>query len=214
MSLIKCTECGKDFSDKAAACPNCGCPTEEVVRILETESISQNSIANKSEKTAYKLLKFQGQDDIDLAEIVREFPKDRVKAITTYRSKTKIGLVDAKNQLDRVYDLPKINCKSCKRSIFENDEYCKFCGQVQQNNENLFRQIENSSSNSNIISNQPHCPKCGSSQIAAKSKGFGVGKAAVGAILVGPIGLLGGAIGSNNTIIVCLACGNEWNAGQ
>lgn len=30
MALIKCTECGKEFSDKANACPNCGCPTEEI----------------------------------------------------------------------------------------------------------------------------------------------------------------------------------------
>lgn len=30
MALIKCTECGKEFSDKAPACPNCACPTEEV----------------------------------------------------------------------------------------------------------------------------------------------------------------------------------------
>lgn len=26
MALIKCPECGKEISDKAAACPNCGCP--------------------------------------------------------------------------------------------------------------------------------------------------------------------------------------------
>lgn len=26
MALIKCTECGKEISDKAAACPHCGCP--------------------------------------------------------------------------------------------------------------------------------------------------------------------------------------------
>lgn len=26
MGLIKCTECGKEISDKAATCPNCGCP--------------------------------------------------------------------------------------------------------------------------------------------------------------------------------------------
>ncbi len=27
MALIICPECGKEYSDKAAACPNCGCPT-------------------------------------------------------------------------------------------------------------------------------------------------------------------------------------------
>lgn len=26
MALIKCTECGKEISDKALTCPNCGCP--------------------------------------------------------------------------------------------------------------------------------------------------------------------------------------------
>lgn len=30
MALIICTECGKEFSDKATACPNCGCPTSEI----------------------------------------------------------------------------------------------------------------------------------------------------------------------------------------
>lgn len=30
MALIKCPECGKEISDKAAACPNCGCPIAEI----------------------------------------------------------------------------------------------------------------------------------------------------------------------------------------
>ena len=29
MALIKCPECGKEISDKAAACPNCGCPIKD-----------------------------------------------------------------------------------------------------------------------------------------------------------------------------------------
>lgn len=29
MSIIKCPECGKEISDKATACPNCGCPKSE-----------------------------------------------------------------------------------------------------------------------------------------------------------------------------------------
>lgn len=30
MALIKCPECGHDVSDKAGACPSCGCPIESV----------------------------------------------------------------------------------------------------------------------------------------------------------------------------------------
>ena len=38
MALIICSECGKEFSDKAPACPSCGCPTaimfeEDVIEI-------------------------------------------------------------------------------------------------------------------------------------------------------------------------------------
>ena len=28
MALIKCPECGREISDKAKACPHCGCPIE------------------------------------------------------------------------------------------------------------------------------------------------------------------------------------------
>lgn len=45
MALIICTECGKEFSDKAAACPNCGCPVsamnqnkDEPESIITTDS--------------------------------------------------------------------------------------------------------------------------------------------------------------------------------
>ena len=41
------------------------------------------------------------------------------------------------------------------------------------------------------------CPKCGSTQVAAGKKGFGLGKAALGAVALGPVGLLGGMIGKS-----------------
>lgn len=31
MALIKCNECGHEVSDKASACPNCGCPIEKTL---------------------------------------------------------------------------------------------------------------------------------------------------------------------------------------
>ena len=34
MALIKCPECGKEISDKAGACPHCGCPIGNVQYLL------------------------------------------------------------------------------------------------------------------------------------------------------------------------------------
>ena len=44
MALIKCPECGKEFSDKAAACPNCAFPITEILKMntgdkQETDSV-------------------------------------------------------------------------------------------------------------------------------------------------------------------------------
>lgn len=58
--------------------------------------------------------------------------------------------------------------------------------------------------------NQARCPKCGSASLVGDRKGFGYGKAAVGAVIAGPVGLLAGGIGSGKTIVTCLNCGNKY----
>ena len=42
MALIKCPECGKEISDKAEACPNCGCP-------INNNSSPVNSLINSQD---------------------------------------------------------------------------------------------------------------------------------------------------------------------
>ncbi|WP_366557017.1 TerB family tellurite resistance protein [Desulfosporosinus sp. BICA1-9] len=58
------------------------------------------------------------------------------------------------------------------------------------------------------------CPRCHSNQVTAGKKGFGIGKAAIGGILLGPVGLLAGFIGSKNVEFVCLSCKERWNSGS
>lgn len=58
------------------------------------------------------------------------------------------------------------------------------------------------------------CPRCGSTQLNANKKGFGLGKAAGGGILTGGVGLLAGFIGSGKVKITCLKCGHSWKAGK
>lgn len=54
------------------------------------------------------------------------------------------------------------------------------------------------------------CPRCRSTQLTANRKGFGLGKAAAGGLLLGPVGLLGGFLGSSKVKITCLKCGYTW----
>ena len=57
MALIKCPECGKEISDRASACPNCGCPVAEmsasgVVRIKMPNNIVEGWVGLFSSRSA------------------------------------------------------------------------------------------------------------------------------------------------------------------
>ena len=56
------------------------------------------------------------------------------------------------------------------------------------------------------------CPRCHSTQVTAGKKGFGIGKALVGGVVLGPVGILAGFLGSKNMEFVCLSCKERWSA--
>ena len=66
----------------------------------------------------------------------------------------------------------------------------------------------------NMQPTTPTCPKCGSTSITTMKKGFGVGKAAAGVAVAGPVGALAGCIGANETFNVCQNCGHKWKPGK
>lgn len=64
--------------------------------------------------------------------------------------------------------------------------------------------------NTGNTSNEIKCPKCNSTQVTGYKKGFGWGKSAVGGLALGPVGLLGGFVGSRKVVVACLKCGHKW----
>ena len=89
MALIKCIECNREISDKAIACPHCGCPKE-----LQgsTEKLTTNNI-----------LKICGKD-YDLSSLIPKINKQqKVEAIKDLRELIpSLSLLDAKNIIDYI----------------------------------------------------------------------------------------------------------------
>ena len=57
MSLIKCIECGKEFSDRANSCPNCACPVEiKNKNEIDKKSYQELTNSEKQEVMSYRKL--------------------------------------------------------------------------------------------------------------------------------------------------------------
>lgn len=96
-----------------------------------------------------------------------------------------------------------ISCPECGKEISDKAVSCPNCG-IPINQQPQQAQPEE----------YLCCPKCGSRELHAEHKGFSGGKALAGAIVTGGIGLLAGTIGSRDTQITCLKCGNKFKAGE
>jgi len=84
-----------------------------------------------------------------------------------------------------------VKCKTCGKDVSKTAPTCPHCGK--------------SAPGLHI-----KCPMCGSMNFSMGQKRFGIGKAAAGAILLGPIGLVSGLLGRKDLELVCLNCKNKW----
>lgn len=85
-----------------------------------------------------------------------------------------------------------VKCKVCGKEVAELSSVCSNCGV-------------------NLPGLYVQCPNCLSIYTTIEKKGFGVGKATVGGVMFGAVGLVAGMIGSKDTEFVCSACGNRWS---
>lgn len=215
MALIKCPECGKEVSDKSHVCIGCGCPMDEILKTLE------ESAADSKPESVDNDIK-----NVDLNKIMEETSYSKVKSIAMLRDKTGLSLAECKLIFDEPYKKLEKPPVIPQKSIVKVTEYkrkCNSCGAIFLSSQNIccscnssntsMIQEEKPESTQEISSDKIKCSRCGSTQITSKTKGFGLGKAAAGGLLLGPVGLLGGVIGSKKVRAVCLKCGNEWDAG-
>jgi hypothetical protein len=126
-------------------------------------------------------------------------------------------------------------CPQCSESIKVEAKVCRFCNysftdkeiadqkeeiknEVAENYEietvtSRVRRVEDQNQDQIFIRDDkvPTCRKCGSKHITPNKKGYGFVKGLTGTLLVGPVGLMGGFIGSRKIQMACLNCGHRWN---
>lgn len=104
-----------------------------------------------------------------------------------------------------------INCSECEKQVSDKAAACPNCGNpIATVQPKMTRPIDDFKP----VENKLRCPKCNSTNLTANRKGYSAGKAAVGVVLTGGVGLLAGAIGSGKVDITCLSCGYKHRAGE
>jgi len=110
-------------------------------------------------------------------------------------------------------DKPDVaECRDCNKHYPFEELFCPGCGLMNYqrakwiDKQEMLAKYRASDPNSPIT-----CPACKAvNPFTTTNKGFGLGKAAVGGLMFGPVGLLGGFVGSNRAIVTCLKCGCRW----
>lgn len=182
MALIKCPECGKEVSDKAPACIHCGYP----MHLKEQEEAEQRPKESS------------GRSILDRKKLVLK----QVNSVTVdiacgfCGEKMKFGK-RVFQEINETSVIPKVtlSCTRCTTQAPAGEPITH--GELPK-------------SYSITSTSSVRCPKCGSENIQLMKKGFSAGKAVAGGLLLGPVGLLGGTLGSNNVMRVCAKCGNKF----
>lgn len=180
MALIKCPECGREISDKAIACPNCGFP-------VNVQESSPASIPG--------MVSIRGEC-VDLEAIYTLYPKDKIKAIKELRAQVKISLDDAKKEIDNYYASKKVSFKQQTSRIIAD--------------ENRKKQEEKQRLNELEKQGVVYCPKCHSTSITYIDKKLSIGRALAGGAIAGDTGAILGGLSSKKGKVKCLKCGHTW----
>ncbi|EGT4532738.1 TPA: ribosomal protein L7/L12 [Clostridioides difficile] len=183
-----CSNCGAEITGIGKFCSSCGIAVE--TEIIEDDNIKSNDLIVDANGI-----------EINMTEIYRKYRKEKVNAIKNVMEISGLNIKEAKKIVDSSFEELKINFIDDAMSNSEKEKII--------NNQNRKNNIEKAQQESVAC-----CPKCGSTSLTAQKKGFGIGKAVVGASLTGGIGLVAGNLGAKKVRVTCLNCGKQFWAGK
>jgi Zn finger protein HypA/HybF involved in hydrogenase expression len=182
MALIKCSECGKEVSDKAVCCPGCGCPV--------------GSSANESVDLGEVIKIYRHSTDGAIRYIVRTYGID--KEIATEM------VLNYYNKILPEQDPELYEALIMEKTEIENREIKNT--KKQERREAFYNWCEKTRADSRT----PKCPKCKSTSITYTNKKLSIGRTIVGGAILGAPGAVLGGLSSKKGYAVCLNCGKRW----
>lgn len=226
MALITCPECGREISDKAVACPGCGCPVEEILNARTKElkfrftDVNRNTLniengilylykgshlmAHGDLKDAI-ILYYCKKNTFGAGQLSITFPQLKGAMIFSFRGK------DCDLFENLYLDISKICRHERQVSIMKAVNYRTEEQKIneQERKEEFWSSVQ-TLSNLTINSKTPHCPKCRSTQITYGGNRISLGRAVVGGAVAGPAGATLGGLTGKKGYAVCLNCGKRW----
>lgn len=101
MSLIKCCECGKDVSEYALNCCNCGCPVEiikrKLARMAEYNQYCECDLADVLQKWKTSHCRSIGLSNGQLIKMIAESVDNEIIRVVYEYDKAKVKFVEDKS---------------------------------------------------------------------------------------------------------------------
>ena len=123
MALIKCSECGKEVSSKANACPHCGNPIIEEIETIKEKGICPNCGHKNKEETVFC---------IKCGSKITEMKTEDNLTCHNCGNKNKEGTVFC-SKCGKNLNSKKVYCEKCGYQNTEEDIFCEQCGNKLKN---------------------------------------------------------------------------------